>query len=149
MARKPSTSCPKPSVAARKSGRPLHLWQVSTTEGRPRRLTGDAGDDGHPQFVPDGESVFFLSSRSGVQQVHRIRLDGGEAEQIHDLPQGVGTFALSPDGETIAFTALAAPPQPPSPNDHVRISRSAYRMDGMGYLQDMGQAVYTVPSKVA
>ena len=123
------------------------LWQVSTRGGRPRRLTGEAGDDSTPRFAPDGRSVFFLSTRSDVQQVYRIALDGGEAEQLTDLPQGVGTFDLSPDGRTIAFTALAAPPQPPGPNDHVRVSRSWYRMDGMGYLQDMGQAVYRMPSR--
>ena len=123
------------------------LWQVSTRGGRSRRLTGEAGDDSSPRFAADGKSVFFLSTRSNVQQVHRIALDGGEAEQLTDLPQGVGAFDLSPDGGTIAFTALAAPPQPPGPNDHVRITRSWYRMDGMGYLQDMGQAVYTMPSR--
>ena len=123
------------------------LWQVSTRGGRSRRLTGEAGDDSSPRFAADGKSVFFLSTRSNAQQVHRIALDGGEADQLTDLPQGVGAFDLSPDGGTIAFTALAAPPQPPGPNDHVRISRSWYRMDGLGYLQDMGQAVYTMPSR--
>ena len=122
------------------------LWRVSTGGSRPRRLTGEAGDDSNPKFTPDGRSVFFLSTRSNVQQVHRIPLDGGEAEQVTSLPQGVGVFDLSPDGKTIAFSALAAPPQPPGPNDHVRITRDWYRMDGMGYLQDMGQALYRVPS---
>ena len=85
------------------------LWQVSTRGGRSRRLTGKAGDDSSPRFAADGKSVFFLSTRSNVQQVHRIALDGGEAEQLTDLPQGVGAFDLSPDGGTIAFTSLAEP----------------------------------------
>ena len=123
------------------------LWQVSTRGGRSRRLTGEAGDDSSPRFAPDGQSVYFLSTRSNVLQVYRIALDGGEAEQLTDLPQGVGAFDLSPDGRTLAFSALAAPPAPPGPNDHKRITRAWYRMDGLGYLQDLGQALYVMPSR--
>ena len=123
------------------------LWQVATRGGRSRRLTGETGDDSNPRFAPDGRSVYFLSTRSNVQQVYRIALDGGEADQLTDLPQGVGAFELSPDGKTLAFSALAAPPVPPGPNDHKRITRAWYRMDGLGYLQDVGQALYVMPSR--
>ena len=123
------------------------LWQVSTRGGRSRRLTGEAGDDSNPRFAPDGRSVYFLSTRSNVPQIYRIALDGGEADRLTDLPQGVGAFDLSPDGKTLAFSALAAPPPPPGPNDHKRIARAWFRMDGMGYLQDLGQALYLMPSR--
>ena len=123
------------------------LWQVAVRGGRPRRLTGEAGDDSNPRFAADGRSVFFLSSRSGVQQLYRIRLDGGEARPLTDLPQGVTAFDVSPDGRTVAFSALAAAPKPPGPNDHVRITRSWFRFDGLGYLQDLGQAVHVMPSR--
>ena len=110
------------------------LWQVAVRGGRPRRLTGEAGDDSNPGFAADGRSVFFLSSRSEVQQLYRIRLDGGEARALTDLPQGVTAFDVSPDGRTVAFSALAAASKPPGPNDHVRITRSWFRFDGLGYL---------------
>ena len=123
------------------------LWQVATRGGRARRLTAEPGDDSSPSFAPDGKSVFFLSSRSDVQQLYRIPLDGGEARQLTHLPQGVTAFDLSPDGRTLAFAALAGPPTQPGPNDHVRITRSWFRFDGLGYLHDFGQAVHLMPSR--
>ena len=123
------------------------LWQVDTDGGAPRRLTGEAGDDSSPKFAPDGRSVFFLSTRSGVPQIYRIALDGGEARQVTHLPQGAGIFDLSPNGKTLAFSATAAPPKERGVNDHLRIVREEYRMDGLGYLQDLDQAIYLMPSQ--
>ena len=35
------------------------LWQVAVRGGRPRRLTGEAGDDSNPRFAADGRSVLL------------------------------------------------------------------------------------------
>ena len=85
------------------------LWSVSTDGGEPHCLTPGTGNEGNPQIGPDGELVYFTSDRSGVNQIYRMSLSGGEAEQITSLPQGVTLFELSPDGKTIAFAALNAP----------------------------------------
>ena len=124
------------------------LWQVGTRSGRPKRLSRSQGDEMNPQFAPDGRLVYFLSTRTGAPQIFRISLDGGEAEQVTDLPQGVLNFALSPDGKRIAFSAFAAPVDPSAPPSNKRITRGFYRMDGMpGYLQDFEQAIYQIPSR--
>lgn len=121
------------------------LWQVATGGGEPRRLTGDQGDDSSPQFSPDGGTLYFLSTRSGRMQVHRIAVDGGEAEQVTDLPQGVTKFELSPDGQTLVFSAPPTPPEPANP--HTRVDRTWWRFDGMGYFDQLDQAVYSMPAK--
>jgi len=127
------------------------LWRVELDSGHTRRLTPTSSDALSPVFEPDGGSVLFLSARdpqAPVPQIYRLPLDGGEAEAITSLPQGVGAFALSPDGKHIAYAALVAPPAPRGPNDHVRIDRVAYRFDPVpGYLQDMPQALFLIPSK--
>ena len=83
------------------------LWQVDTRgTGHATQLTGEAGDDTSPCFAADGRSIFFLSNRSGVPQVYRIALDGGEAAQLTHLPQGVGVYDISPDGKALAFHRL-------------------------------------------
>ncbi len=124
----------------------VSLWQVSTTGGRARRLTSRGVDATSPQFTADGKAVFFLSARdasSKVQQVHRLPLDGGEAQQVTELEQGVTMFALSPDGRSFAFAAMEELPQPLGPDQHVRIDRLNYRFDPVpGYIQDVSQAVY-------
>ena len=57
-----------------------------------------------PQWSPDGQWVGFLTKRGGDKtNVFRIRVAGGEAEQITNEKGAVGAFDWSPDGKTIAF----------------------------------------------
>ena len=69
-----------------------------------RRLTADPAGDWNPVWAPDSQWIYFLSSRSGSSQVWRIRVDGGEAQQVSDLPLDVGDMKLSPDGRQVAFS---------------------------------------------
>ncbi|MGH7016581.1 MAG: prolyl oligopeptidase family serine peptidase, partial [Caulobacteraceae bacterium] len=95
--------------------------------------------------------VYFAApaeAPSKAQQIWRLPLDGGEAEQVTSLEQGVGVFALSPDGKEIAFSALAAAPKPPGAHDPIRISRIAWRFDPVaGYLHERDQAVHLVAAR--
>jgi len=80
------------------------LWLVRTDVIGLHRLTSHPKADSNPRWAPDSKSVYFLSSRSDSSQVWRIRIDGGEAEQITDQPLDVGNLVISPDGEHVAFT---------------------------------------------
>src|SRR5690349_20763655 len=51
----------------------------------PRRLTSHAENDSSPAWSADNAYVYFLSTRSGSNQVWRIALDGGEAQQVTHL----------------------------------------------------------------
>jgi len=85
------------------------LWMVPVAGGTPRRLTTDPAGDSSPRWSPDGESLFFLSSRSGSSQVWRLPLAGGESRQVTDLPLDVTGFVLSPDGTRLAVTLEVFP----------------------------------------
>jgi dipeptidyl aminopeptidase/acylaminoacyl peptidase len=88
-----------------------NLWIMPAGGGTPRQLTfGDAGANADPRWSPDSRSLYFLSTRSGNKpQVFRMPVDGGEARQITSLPVGVGAYAISPDGKTLALTAAVFP----------------------------------------
>ena len=73
----------------------------------PRRLTTHPASEWNARFAADGESIYFLSTRSGSPQVWNLRLDGGEAVQITDLPVGIGNLVVSPSGEHLAFSTEA------------------------------------------
>jgi Tol biopolymer transport system component len=81
------------------------LWLLDLTHSKlkPRRLTQHSSNDTHPRWQVDGSSVYFLSSRTGRQQIWRLPLAGGEAVQITDYPLDVATFRFSPGGERIAL----------------------------------------------
>ena len=79
---------------------------------RPTRLTDAGGGDSSPRWSADGRTLFFLSTRSGSQQVWRLVLSGAEARRITDLPLEVGTFKVSPDGRSIAVSMEVYPDCP-------------------------------------
>ena len=56
-----------------------------------------------PRWSPDGRSLYFLSARTGVQQVWRTDADGAVATQVTNLPLSVVNYRLSPDGATLVL----------------------------------------------
>jgi serine/threonine-protein kinase len=52
---------------------------------------------------PDGQWLAFDSNRGGTQQIYRVRLSGGEPEQLTTGSADVFWPAWSPDGREIAF----------------------------------------------
>ncbi|HXM38894.1 MAG TPA: protein kinase [Gemmatimonadales bacterium] len=55
---------------------------------------------------PDGQWLVFDSNRGGTQQIYRVRMSGGEPEQLTNGPGDVFWPAWSPDGREIAFHAF-------------------------------------------
>ena len=85
------------------------LWLVGTDGNGLRRLTTHPASDSNPRWAPDGESIWFLSTRSDSSQVWSIGVNGGEAQQVTHLPLDAGNLVVSPDGERLAFTLAVFP----------------------------------------
>ncbi len=88
-----------------------NIWLVGTDGSGLRRLTSHPAADFSARWSPCGKCVFFLSTRSGSSQVWRIRIDGGEAEQITHLPLDVGNLIVSPAGGILGVTMEVFPGQ--------------------------------------
>ncbi|MFH1435920.1 MAG: S9 family peptidase [Pseudomonadota bacterium] len=73
--------------------------------GPAKRFTFTDKSDFHPAFSPDGETIAFLSTRSGAPQIWTIPTAGGEAKQLSSFPTGIDSFAWSPDGKRFAFVS--------------------------------------------
>jgi dipeptidyl aminopeptidase/acylaminoacyl peptidase len=82
----------------------LWLLDLRKSDAQPERLTSHPENDSGAQWSQDGRHLYFLSSRSGSQQVWRLALGGGEAQQVTTLALDVTTFKLSPDNSQIAVT---------------------------------------------
>lgn len=85
------------------------LWLINIDGHGLRQLTSHPASDFSPSWTPDGQSIYFLSTRSGGAQIWRIPVGGGESQQVTDLALGVGNYLLSPDGKTFAITMEVYP----------------------------------------
>jgi dipeptidyl aminopeptidase/acylaminoacyl peptidase len=64
-------------------------------------------------WATDGRSLFFVGKRdlkADFADIHRMPLDGGEAEVVYTARSAVKSLRPSPDGRTLAF--LAKDPKP-------------------------------------
>ena len=98
----------EPVMTADKSEFLTHIWIANADGTGQRQLTRGEKTANQPRWSPDGQSVAFVSSRSGKSNVWILPMPGGEAEQLTDVRSGVQSYAWSPNGRTVAFTAPVA-----------------------------------------
>ncbi len=90
--------------AANKSSTSLWIEDLRARDAAPpKRLTPEGWNVNSPGFSPDGRTVYFLSAKSGSQQLYAIPAIGGVPKQLTDLPLDVGAYKLSPDGMRVAL----------------------------------------------
>ena len=79
------------------------LWRLAlgTPDSQPERLTAAGSNASSPRWSADGKSLYFLSDRSGNNQVWRLGAGPGEAQQVTKLPLEVRNFALASDGRQL------------------------------------------------
>ncbi|MFT3714134.1 MAG: S9 family peptidase [Archangium sp.] len=87
----------------------LDLWLVGTDGKGLRQLTTHEGNESDAVWSNDGTALYFLSARSGSNQVWRIPVDGGESAQVTRLPLDVDSFRITPNGETLIFSSEVFP----------------------------------------
>jgi len=82
------------------------LWMIDLRAAKPvpRQLTSHDASASDPEWSASGDAIYFLSSRSGSSQVWRLPVAGGEASRVTDLPLGVDSFRVSPNGDRLAVT---------------------------------------------
>jgi dipeptidyl aminopeptidase/acylaminoacyl peptidase len=86
------------------------LWLMALAAGaRPQQLTDPSGGDSSPRWAPDSRTLYFLSTRSGSQQVWRVVLTGAEARRVTDFPLDVGSLRVSPQGKLLAISMEVFP----------------------------------------
>lgn len=90
------------------------IWLVGIDGGDAAPLTTHEANEGNPRWAPDGKSLYFLSARSGSNQVWRIPVPGTDKDalQLTDLPLDVANLSISPDGSRLAFSLEVFPDCP-------------------------------------
>jgi dipeptidyl aminopeptidase/acylaminoacyl peptidase len=93
-------------VGQQGEGRLSALW-IAAADGTspPRQLTAGTAADSGPRWAPDSASLFFLSDRTGSAQLHRIRVDGGEAAALTDWHGDIYDVCPLADGRVAVVAA--------------------------------------------
>jgi Tol biopolymer transport system component/predicted Ser/Thr protein kinase len=74
------------------------LWVGNVDGTGLRQLTDDLAHDRGPRWSADGQTLLFMSDRSGTYQSWRIRVDGSGLTQVTADPRIVAQPVWSPDG---------------------------------------------------
>lgn len=122
------------AFAAAPVGRPEEhpqsaVWLAqSDVAGSARRFTSGVANDRAPQFAPDGAVLYFLSDREErkVAQLHRVRLEGGEAERLTDGKPGLAAYAPLADGRRVALVSADAPSEEDERRERERDDASVF-----------------------
>jgi len=125
------------------------LWRVPTSGGRAEQITSGESDS-RPRFSPDGETLAFISSRSGKAQPWLLPLAGGEPRPLAEFPGHAGAAEWSPDGARIAVLAESGEDRfrigdPEKPTAR-RIIDLNWRLDGTG-IRDQFTSLWVVPAR--
>jgi dipeptidyl aminopeptidase/acylaminoacyl peptidase len=89
------------------------LWLADTATGESHLLTTAVKSSSDAQWSPDGAWIAFLSDRpapmtgspADKRQIYVMPANGGEAQQLTKMENGVNKFEWAPDSKRIALAA--------------------------------------------
>lgn len=88
------------------------LWLTDLTSSKTRRLTSTANSsDSVPAWNDDGSRIAFVSKRGDDEAaaLYVIAADGGEAEEIIELPYGISSPQWLPEEQGLVFATQVIP----------------------------------------
>ena len=86
-----------------------NLYLVPTDGGTVKQLTSAKGANNSPRWMPDGQSIAFISTRDGEPQVWVVPAAGGDAKKISAISTGASDLQVSPDGKWFSFSSTVFP----------------------------------------
>jgi hypothetical protein len=103
------------------------IWATRLSGGDEFRLVGSPALDDGAEFTPDGQYLYFNSSRSGQMKIWRTRADGSQPEQVTSGEDTRDWFPhFSPDGRWMAWIAFGTDidhnDHPPNRNVELRLA---------------------------
>jgi dipeptidyl aminopeptidase/acylaminoacyl peptidase len=96
-------------VVGNKSHTEVYVLDLKSATAAPQRLTNAPQSSSQPHWSADSTAVYFLSARSGLSQVWRISLKGGEATPVTQFPVDIESYTLSPNEDRLLFSAGVFP----------------------------------------
>lgn len=121
----------------------LHILDLNTREYF--QFTYGEVFDSFPKWSKDGKNIFFIRNKENDIQIWKIRVDGGEAQQITNLPEGkIGefdvldkiVFTFRPKGNEWTKEAVEERKKTGKSDPPRIITKIYYKLDGYGFLDN-------------
>ena len=98
------------SMSMRMQVTPQNVYVMDPDGGNRRQLTHGHFADGRPSYTPDGQSVVFVSNRSGAGTSHlfRVEIDTGKLTQITTGSLLHWRPMVSPDGKKLCYFTMTS-----------------------------------------
>jgi dipeptidyl aminopeptidase/acylaminoacyl peptidase len=139
------------------------IWLVDT-DGRsaPRRLTAEGVNSNAPRWSPDGTELAFLSTRNAPAgesvgtgaaepprpQICILHMDGGEAQVVSHLKNGVNAYQWSPDGKRFVAVSRLGPSDQVAPSarksDVRHYKHISYKFNDTGWFDDKRSHLWVI-----
>ncbi len=82
-----------------------HIWIKQVDRGPRPKLTFEGGTNQRPAWYPDGQTVLFVSTRSGTPALYQKRADGSVPPQlVLAYDRAIAGGLVSPDGRWLLFS---------------------------------------------
>ena len=133
-----------------------NIWLANIENKACTPITSGMNNDYSPLWMPDGQSLIYMSNKSKKSQIYRHWLASGRTAILSNLETGAANLSISPDGQWIAFSMavpnknspLAKMPvkpeganwnEPPLYFDNLK-----YQSDGRGFLKDEYRQLFLI-----
>src|SRR5262249_3786259 len=137
------------------------IWMVAADGSRaPWEFTTSPQSATSPRWSPHGRSLAFLSSRPAAaatgqeqprQQVYTLSLEGGEAQRVTSLKNGVSVFQWSPDGSRLVVVSRIGSsdsrPESKDRSDVRHYKDTRYKFNDTGWFDDRRAHLWVVDIK--
>lgn len=91
------------------------IYKIPVEGGQEIKLAAAGGRSDGPEYSPDGQWIYFNSTRNGSMQIWRMKPDGTGAEQVTSDEYNNWFPHISPDGKWIVMISYLSDV---SPEDH-------------------------------
>jgi len=144
------------TIDQKKNRRATSIWIIEADgHSPPRRLTAEGFNSNAPRWSPDGSLLAFLSSRNtdGAAETARsqiciLHMDGGEAQTLSHLKNGVSVFQWSPDGKRFVAVSRSGPSdqlEPSARKSDVRhYKHISYKFNDTGWFDDKRSHLWVI-----
>ena len=80
-----------------------NLFTVPSAGGEATQLTDNGGSDFAPAWSADGKTIYFLSDRSGDNQLWAMNADGSKMRQLSHIEGGLEGFGVAPTDDRFFY----------------------------------------------